>query len=277
MKMFVSPMLLERAAGNKPFDDDNWITELKLDGIRLIPSNMDRPRLYTRHNNEITTNFPELLEVMPTSNGTILDSEMIVPGIDGKPDFAAVMERFKSNKSKHKVNVVAFDIIKYKGKDVTGLPLLERKKMLDDSFIENEYFSKSKYLVGNGIKYFDLVKQQGLEGTVQKLIASKYEINKRSSNWRKVIAYEIGEFFIVGYRKSDFGWLLSDGEKIVAVMELGVRKTERQVGYRIFQQLKTGETDDTVYLQPLIRCVVKHRGYTKNNLLRLPVFDKFVI
>ncbi|OMD76843.1 hypothetical protein [Paenibacillus odorifer] len=78
-------------------------------------------------------------------------------------------------------------------------------------------------------------------------------------------------------KKEIVGWLLSDGERILGNMQLGVGKTERQAGYKIFQQLKTNETEDTVYLQPLIKCVVKHRGFTKNNMLRLPVFDQFVV
>ncbi|WP_081390273.1 ATP-dependent DNA ligase [Paenibacillus odorifer] len=277
MNMFVSPMLLQYAEDNKPFDDDSHITELKWDGIRLVPSNINRPRLYTRHENEITGNFPEVIESMPFPSGTILDSELVVANAEGKADFAAMMERFHSNKSKHKVTVVAFDIIKYKNRDLTGLPLIERKKYLDDSFVNNDYFVKSHYLIGNGIGYFDLVKQQGLEGTVQKHINSKYEVGKRSSSWKKVIAYDMGEFLIAGYRKDKFGWLLSDGERIVGSMELGVGSTERKAGYKIFQQLKTNETKDTVYLQPLLKCVVKYRGYTKNNLLRLPVFDQFVM
>lgn len=270
-------MLLQYAEDNKAFDDDNYITELKLDGIRLIASNIDRPRLYTRHNNEITGSFSELVDSIPIPQGTIIDAEMIVIGQDGKPDFYAMMERFMSKKSKYKASVCSFDIIKYKGKDVTGIPLLERKLILEESFVENEYYAKSKYMTGKGVDYFNLVKQRGLEGVVLKSVNSKYEVGKRSSKWQKVIAYDMGEFFIAGYRKDKFGWLLSDGERIVGSMELGVGATERKVGYRIFQQLKLNETKDTVYLQPLLKCVVKYRGYTKNNLLSLPVFDEFVI
>lgn len=128
--MFVSPMLLKYAEDNKPFNSDKWITELKFDGIRLIPSYIERPRLYTRHENEITANYPELIESFPVPEGTILDSELIVLGEDGKPDLKAAMERFKSRKSKNKSHVVVFDIIKYKGRDVTGLTLTERKRYL---------------------------------------------------------------------------------------------------------------------------------------------------
>lgn len=37
--MFVSPMLLHSI--KEPFDDENYITELKFDGIRLILSKFD--------------------------------------------------------------------------------------------------------------------------------------------------------------------------------------------------------------------------------------------
>ncbi|MNK73653.1 putative DNA ligase-like protein [compost metagenome] len=275
--MFVSPMLLEYAADNKPFDDDNYITELKLDGIRLIVSNMDKVRLYTRHNNEITANFPELVDQIDIPRGTILDGELIVSGVDGKPDFQAMMERFKSKKSKHKVTFCAFDIIKHKDKNMDKLPLLTRKEALETSFQDNEYMTKSKFMVGHGTDYFNLVKQQGLEGVVLKSANSKYEIGKRSSKWQKVVAYELEEFYIAGYRKDEFGWLLSDGNRPLGIMELGVGSAERKAGYKIFQQLRTKENKDMVFLQPLIKCAVKHRGYTKNGSLRLPVFDKFIV
>lgn len=274
--MFVSPMLLEYAADNKPFDDENYITELKLDGIRLIVSNVDRVRLYTRHHNEITANFPELVKNIPVPFGTILDGELIVTDSEGKPDFEAVMERFKSNKSRHKPTFCAFDIIKSENNDLSKLPLLERKHVLESSFENNDYFMKSKYILGNGCAYFDLVKQQNLEGIVLKKADSRYEINKRSEKWQKVISYEIGEYFIVGYRKDEFGWLLSDGEHILGVMKYGVSSDERKVGWKKFQQLKMNETKDMTYIQPLIKCVVKHRGLTSNRKLRLPVFESFV-
>lgn len=37
--MFVSPMLLHKS--DHPFDDDNYITELKLDGFRTIWTKFD--------------------------------------------------------------------------------------------------------------------------------------------------------------------------------------------------------------------------------------------
>nr|WP_110759761.1 RNA ligase family protein [Paenibacillus illinoisensis] len=275
--MFTSPMLLFKAKNNQPFNSNLHLTELKLDGIRLIIDYRDdKVKIYTRHNNDVTAKFPELIENIPIHRGTTLDGELIVTDSDGKPNFESVMERFMSKKSKHKVTFCAFDIINFEGKSVTSRPLVERKELLAAAFEDNEYYTKSKYILGNGIEYFNLVKQQKLEGVVLKDINSIYEIDKRSDKWLKVIAYEVGEYYIAGYKKNEFGWLLSDGQRIVGVMTLAVGVNERKAGYRVFQQLKKSETEDTVYIDPVIKCVVKHRGYTKNNMLRLPEFESFV-
>ncbi len=274
--MFTSPMLLYKAPNNKPFNSDLHITELKLDGIRLIIDYRDKVKIYTRHNNDVTSKFPELVENIPIRKGTTLDGELIVTDSDGKPNFESVMERFMSKRSKHKVAFCAFDIINFEGKSVTSKPLLQRKEILSSAFIDNEFYAKSIFIKGNGIEYFNVAKEQKLEGVVLKDIRSKYEIDKRSDKWLKVIAYEIGEYYIAGYKTNEFGWLLSDGKQIVGVMTLAVGANERKAGYKVFQQLKKSETEDTVYIDPVIKCVVKHRGYTKNNLLRLPEFESFV-
>ncbi len=87
-------MLLQKI--DHPFDDDNYITELKLDGFRTIWTKFDnKVKIYTRHNNKITSKFPELIN-LPIPDGTILDGEIIVTDNQGKPDFEAVMERFMS-------------------------------------------------------------------------------------------------------------------------------------------------------------------------------------
>jgi len=57
--MFVSPMLLHKV--EEPFDNDEWVSELKLDGIRFLYSTMNGSSFYTRHENEVTERFPELI------------------------------------------------------------------------------------------------------------------------------------------------------------------------------------------------------------------------
>ncbi|PLR93206.1 ATP-dependent DNA ligase [Bacillus sp. T33-2] len=202
--MFVSPMLLHKS--DHPFDDDDFITELKLDGIRLILSKFDNKiKLYTRHNNDVTTKFPELLNI-DIPDGTVLDGEIIVTDPEGKPDFEAMMNRFQSSKSVHKIQFCVFDIIYYKGKTVT-LPLLDRKQLLESVVTPTSEIVLVQWLQGNGVAYFDLVKQNDLEGIVLKRAASKYQVNKRSQDWLKVINYKYADAFITGLRKACY-WAL---------------------------------------------------------------------
>ncbi len=80
-------MLLQKS--DRPFDDDEYITELKLNGIRLILSKCNGSiKLYTRHKNEVTFKFPEVLK-LDLPDGTVLDGEIVVTDSHGKPDFEA--------------------------------------------------------------------------------------------------------------------------------------------------------------------------------------------
>jgi DNA ligase-1 len=179
--MFIAPMLLEYAKNNETFNSKSHIVESKLDGCRLIVSNMDKLNLYTRHNNKVNYKFPELYDC-PISEGTILDGELIIADLDGKSDFEAMQARFHSKRDKTPVTFCAFDVIRYRGINVTGLPLWSRKELLE---------------------------KQGLEGCVIKSKNSKYEIDKRSWSWQKVINWTYAEVYITGYRKHDFSLLTS--------------------------------------------------------------------
>lgn len=111
--------------------------ELKLHGIIIIYSfdKVGKVRLYSRDNNEVTSQFSQLaaLNIQP---GTVLDDELIVSDTAGKPDLEAMMARImisKANSSaKSRVTFITFDVLEHKGKQVTHLPLLELKEILAD-------------------------------------------------------------------------------------------------------------------------------------------------
>lgn len=273
--MFISPMLLHKS--DQPFDDDSYITELKLDGFRTIWTKFDnRVRIYTRHNNEITSMFPELVK-LPLPDGTVLDGEIIVTDNDGKPDFEAVMERFKSKKSEHKISFSVFDIIYFNNIRATSLPLIERKGILEKIITEDTpLLNKVKWVEGTGIQYFDLIKQHDLEGIVQKKANSRYQINKRSSDWLKVINYKFENVYISGLRKDEFGVLLSfeDG-KYAGVMEFMTSQSRKEF-YGQYKDFIIEEDDKYIYLDNQLKAKVKYRNLTKKGLLRIPSFVEWV-
>jgi len=282
--MFISPMLLHKV--DSPFDDDNWLSELKLDGIRFLYSTMSGVNFYTRHENKVTERFPELI-TNQIAKGTILDGEIIISDKDGKPDFEQLMSRFQASRASRipilsrtkQVTFCAFDVVYYKGKKVSHLPLFERKEILNSLLPEDlPLITKVPSIKGNGKALFDLVVQQSLEGIVMKRNDSRYEIGKRSPNWLKVINYQYATVEIAGYRKSEFGWLLRfpDG-KPAGIMELGVPVDARKAIYQLGKLVESKEADDYVFFPKngLLKCTVKYRALLKSGYLRLPSFVEF--
>jgi DNA ligase 1 len=282
--MFLSPMLLQRT--HEPLHQEGYISELKLDGIRMIYSNMEQLRLYTRHNNDVSQKFPELWDA-GIPKGTILDGELIMTDHKGHPDFEAIQSRFQvSNTMKiqrlsksNPVHFCAFDVMYHEGQSVMKLPLMERKQILDSIIQDNERVSKVRWLKGNGSELFALCQEQGLEGIVQKKADSIYEKDRRSHSWQKVINYQYEDVFVIGYRKKEFGWILGKVEKDVTrpigVTEFVPPQARREL-YQIAEGYVSNETEEVVYLKPIVCCTVKYRNYTKAGLLRMPVFVKFV-
>ncbi|RRN67557.1 hypothetical protein EI200_22505 [Peribacillus simplex] len=247
--------------------------------MRLILSKFDNQiKLYTRHNNEISSKFPELLQI-DIPSGTILDGEIIVTDQKGKPDFEAMMQRFSSKKSEHAIQYCVFDVIYHNGQKVTQLPLNERKELLEDIIEDSNLICKVQWMYGNSPAYFELVKQQGLEGIVQKKANSQYQINKRSQDWLKVINYQYTDAVITGLRKDEFGLLLgieeNDRIKPAGIMEF-VTPAAREQFYNQYQGLIVDENKKFIYLDPQIKCRVKFRNYTKNGLLRIPSFVEYI-
>jgi DNA ligase 1 len=272
--MFISPMLLHQI--NQPFDDPNFITELKFDGIRLLLSHFDKTTLYTRHKTDCTAKFSELLEhTLPF--GTILDGEVIVTDSKGRPNFEAVMEKFSSHKCDHRVVFMVFDILYFKGKSVMDRPLLERKELLNEALPnDTENIIKVPFTVGNGVSYFEAIKKKSLEGIVLKDIDSIYKQNHRSKSWMKVINYSYSEVKIAGIKKKDFGLLLSfDNGKAAGILEF-MPSNEKKAFLQISNQLIYKEDKNFVYIDPIIKCRVKYRNLTKAGKLRIPVFDSFI-
>ncbi|QII49457.1 ATP-dependent DNA ligase [Bacillus paralicheniformis] len=268
--MFISPMLLESI--KEPFDSDDYITETKFDGIRLIASrNNGLIRLYTRHSSEVTAKFPELLP-LDIPEGTVLDGELIVPGSTGAGDFEAVMERFQSRKSFHPIVFCVFDVLRIDGVSVMSRPLHERKELLAGLKIDHPNVKVVEGVRGHAVDYFELVCKNKIEGIVMKWANAPYTENKRSDRWLKIVNYEYTDVLITGLRKEDNALLLSymDG-RYAGVMEFMPYGDRRKLHA---DRVIVEETEKYAYIEP-VGCCVKHRFKTKNGLLRIPSFHEW--
>lgn len=285
--MFISPMLLETVPG--PFSHSDFIFEPKVDGHRLIFSQQSgNVRLYTRHNNDCTRQYPEL--VLPFDSDIILDGEVACTDPEtGLDDFEAVMSRFSTRQHSKvqqltrtlPVTFAIFDILQYKGQDLRKLPLMERKAILHSLSLPSSSFGVVPHIEGAGKELFAQIELMGMEGVVGKKKDSQYS-SIRSREWRKVINWSYADVFITGYKKAEFGWLASVRDtsgklRPAGIIEHGPSPNHKQAFRGVCQQLVTGEDKDHVYLEPKVQARVKMRNWTKSGLLRIPVFIEFIL
>lgn len=287
--MFISPMLLQTATA--PFSHSDYIFEPKIDGHRLIYSQQSGSvRLYTRHNNDCTLQYPELQ--LPFDHDIILDGEVAcVDPATGVSDFESVMSRFQARRADKIVQLTGtmpayyaiFDILMYKGVDLRGLPLLKRKEVLAGLSLPSGSFGVVPHVDDSGVALFQQIEARGMEGVVGKRKNSLYETGRRSHAWQKVINWTYAEVFITGYRKEEFGWLTavtsgtSGRLRPSGIIELGASPLHKKAFYGVAPQLVKGEDKEFVHLEPRLRAKVRTRNWTKSGMLRSPVFTEFIV
>lgn len=202
----IKPMLISEMS--TPFDSDDWIYEIKLDGIRNV-AYLDKDETDIRNKRDIRTlsHYPELRNInLQVNEKCILDGEVFVLK-NGITDFYEVQRRsilsdpfkIKLAAKEYPASYVAFDIIYYKNKLVIDLPLMERKELLDKVVEDSAFFCKSQFIEQNGIALFDAAKTQGLEGIVAKRKESQYHFDKRTKNWVKCKVVVAEDFVLCGY------------------------------------------------------------------------------
>lgn len=241
----ISPMLLHEV--KEPFDDNDYIYELKLDGIRCVayiePKSVS---LQNKRFKELTPIYPELSDLCKcVKKRVILDGELVVL-TDGKPDFYALQRRSLMTDSfrislaakKNPVQFAAYDILYFNGKDLTDKPLMERKEMLSKNVKEGFNLSISRYLSTNGVAFFELAKKENLEGIVAKKKDGLYHIGKRTHDWIKIKVMQDEDLLVLGYQPDEdgkvkdliLGYYDNKGKlKCRGKVYLGVSKAEQRI------------------------------------------------
>ena len=119
------PIRLSRRT--EPFDSDDFIYELKIDGFRALAHLQDgRGELVSRNGNTFR-GFAELagwLAAHIKAERAVLDGEIACVDESGRPTFRDLLFR------KRQCIFFAFDLLYLNGKDLRTLPLIERKAML---------------------------------------------------------------------------------------------------------------------------------------------------
>lgn len=208
----LAPMLI--ADEQPPFNDPDYLYELKLDGTRCL-AYLDRDtRLFNKRQIEITHQFPELAQLhMLVKHRCILDGELFIYH-HGQVDFFASQRRsfmrdpfaVRLAAEQLPASFTAFDILYDENRLVIEEELMERKHRLAAIIRrENDRFTLSRYVETEGIALFELTKQKHLEGIVAKRKASRYRLGKRTKDWIKCKNWEEDDFVICGYLEKEKG------------------------------------------------------------------------
>ena len=289
----ISPMLI--AQMQEPFNDDNWIYELKLDGCRCIGYfDQSGTCLRNKRNLELLPRFPELKELhRSVSERTVLDGELVVLQ-NGVPDFfelqrrTLLTDRFKIEMAaaRHPASFVAYDCLYGGRRSIMDRPLLERKELLQTAVRENGQIAISRYIPTDGIGLFRAADEKELEGVVAKRSDSLYYPGKRTKDWIKFKRMADEEFVVCGYIKKNAktfsiilgkyhnGAYLYKGHVTLGVTKAAVSQL-KESGAMPFTSIPAGAGNESaVWVYPDQVCTVEYMPNTKNSL-RQAVFKGF--
>jgi bifunctional non-homologous end joining protein LigD len=284
---FVPPMLCTLV--DRPPEGAGWVHEVKLDGYRIeAVVRGGKARLLTRNNNDWTHRFPETAAALGTLPDCILDGELVAPGEDDHPDFAALQAALQAGTT-GTLRYYAFDLIGLRGEDQRGRPLTERKAAL------KRLLAKSP----PGVLYVDHFDQpgdamlrsacrMGLEGIVSKRADAAYR-SGRGEAWVKAKCRGNDEFVVGGYgagAKGRMTLLLGawrDG-KLVYLGRVGSGLSDAQARDLIerltplrrdaspFMNTSASERRETTWVEPRLVAEIDYTGWTGDGLLRQPSF-----
>ena len=114
-----------------PFDDPEWLFEIKWDGYRALCTIDDgKFTLVSRNELDMLKRFPDLRELSTAFAGlpVIVDGEIVSLDSHGRSDFQRLQE---SQKEPAGLTYVAFDLIYANGTDLRNEPLEKRKALLE--------------------------------------------------------------------------------------------------------------------------------------------------
>jgi bifunctional non-homologous end joining protein LigD len=306
MPSTIHPMLAESI--DEPFDDKDWLFEIKWDGYRAVTFiESGKARLVSRNQNDLTLRYPELKDLprFVLAKTAILDGEVVALDAEGRSSFSLMQRRtgFRSGTKRATPNpdvpvlYYAFDLIYLDGYDWRRVPLEERKRKLASIVKTGDALRYSDHYAEQGKALFDIAKEKGLEGVLAKRRTSCYE-ERRSRDWLKIkIRHEI-ECVVGGYTEPEgsrahFGSLVlglyDEQQRLIHVGQVGSGFDQKLLA-SIWSELKKIETKKnpfygevealrkTFWVKPELVAQVEYTEWTQGAhdgsgpKLRAPVF-----
>jgi bifunctional non-homologous end joining protein LigD len=274
-----------------PFDREGWIFEIKWDGNRVIAQvEPDQARLLSRGGKDCTRLYrPVADDLRRLGRSAVLDGEMVILDLKGRSDFGALQRYPESGEGD--LAYMVFDCLRLDGRDLTALPLLQRRAALKPLVHGMAHVSFSEAVERDGIACFRSAQSRGLEGVMAKDGASPYLPGRRSRSWLKIKVHGRQEAVIGGYTEGR-GARKHLGSLVLGVYEgshlrfightgSGLDEPTRAALAKTLAPLEQPacpfadafRTNAPVHwVKPLLVCEVKFQEWTAEGRLRQPVF-----
>lgn len=257
--------------------DDRWLHEIKFDGYRIQARiSGGEVRLFTRSGRDWTdrfgTDLGKALAALPVETA-VLDGEIVVETAGRSSDFSALQADLAEGRTDRMLYYV-FDILHRDGKDLTALPLVDRKRLLSSVLDKaKDPIRISEHLTEQGEIVLRHACRMGLEGIVSKLRDSPYRPG-RGTSWVKSKCSARQEFVIGGFVPSTasrhaIGSLVlgvQDGSGLRAVGRVGTGFSVA-LAEDLFTRLEAMATDHSPFTPPLPRSEARGVRYVRPDLV----------
>jgi bifunctional non-homologous end joining protein LigD len=274
-----------------PFDDDDWLFEIKWDGYRAICTVDAKGKLSLESRNglDLLDRFSGLEDLADAFESVpiIIDGEICSLDKKGRSDFQRLQD---AQESGNPLTYVAFDVLYADGRDQRKNPLEERKALLERLIGDDELVLYSKHVIGKGEALFAQAQRNHLEGIIGKKRSSVY-VARRTRDWVKIKAQLEQEFVVGGWTdprgsRRGFGSLLLgayDGKDLRFVGNVGTGFSIKRIG-EIMKQLeplareKSPFVNEVIanapvhFVKPQLVAEVRFTEWTRDRILRQPAF-----
>ena len=202
-KLIFNPMMLAHPLADDELEKihpENWLAEWKYDGIRVqLVSKNGESALFSRTGDNISDGFPDI--TVDCHFDALLDGELLVKRSDSIASFNELQQRLNKKKPSKKLindypaHIIVYDVLGINQQDCTNMPLLERRKVLENFFcvINDKRLSLSENLAFNTPKDLAELRSQAeqrttndpIEGLMLKHKQSLYVAGRPKGQWVK--------------------------------------------------------------------------------------------
>ena len=285
---------------------DNMVVEWKFDGMRTqIHKNGDKIWVYTRRLEDVTRQFPDIVEMIRKS---VKAKECVIEGealaINTKTNeplpFQVLSQRIQRKYEIEKmvkeipIQLNLFDAIYIDDENLVSKKFIERRKALEKNVKETEGLQIAKQIKTNDVKKVEEFYQEALsakqEGIMLKVLDAPYNFGRHVDGWVKIKPImETLDLVIVASTWGEgarANWLTSftlacrDGEKLLECgnMSTGFTEEEFKNITEILKPMILEESGKEIKVKPNIVVEVEYQEIQKSSkyasgyALRFPSF-----